>query len=663
MRSSSIKGQLTLVGLATAGVALLSASVLLGVQAWLESRRQLLDRLEVTARIVGNNSTAALTFEDRTAAVEILGALRAASEVSRAVLYDKQSAIFATYRHDPLRDPGPLPDPMPASRSIHAGRATVLSPITLEGEPVGLLYLEAGTAQIDRRLAGQAAYMGLILAASLLLAQVLLRRLRDSVTHPVLELALLTKHVVATRDYSARAPAGRTDELGVLATGFNEMLEDIQKRDRRLDEHRKILEEEVVRQTSELATANRRLTAELAEQRRLQEQLTQAQKMEAVGRLAGGVAHDFNNILSVILAFVDFLVDGLESNERLRTDALEIKRAAERAVSLTRQLLAFSRKRVLLPEILKVDEVVADLSKMIGRLIGEDIELSLVAGGTAGWVRMDRAELEQVLMNLAVNARDAMPQGGKLTVAVHAKEVTESEPPEGGQPPPGRYVQIRVSDTGSGISPEILDRIFEPFFTTKPQGKGTGLGLAIVYSVVKNNGGHIEVSSELDRGTTFVIHIPRAQPPNASESTRARTAPRGGGELILLVEDDAQVRLALRRLVEGNGYRVMEAHDGDQGLQRYDSYPGTIRLVLTDLVMPGMGGLAMGKLLHARCAELPILYMTGYSEEMLSGHELPPQEMVIGKPFEAEVLLERIHDALRNGPDREETPDTPKDEV
>ncbi|MFL5303163.1 MAG: ATP-binding protein [Anaeromyxobacteraceae bacterium] len=384
------------------------------------------------------------------------------------------------------------------------------------------------------------------------------------------------------------------------------------------------------------------LLEDVTERRHLQEQLTHSQRIQAVGRLAGGVAHDFNNILTVILSYAGTLAAELEGEHR--GDAQEIQKAAYRAASLTRQLLAFSRKQILRPEVLQLDVVVGDLAKMIGRLIGEDITLSVDLEAGVGSIHMDPAQLEQVLVNLAVNARDAMPDGGRLMIAARNAAAPRSEGPE--RPAARRDdVVLTVSDTGTGMDEQTRSRLFEPFFTTKAKGKGTGLGLAMVFGAVHQSGGAIEVASEIGKGTTFTIRLPRvdalAQPP---PRTAPPVAPRRAAR-ILLVDDERQVRAAVRLLLTSGGYSVVEAASGDEGIAAFHADRPGIDLVLTDLVMPGMGGLALGRAVCA-CRPVPVLYMSGYSEEVVSGRETISSEAFLQKPFDRAVLLDRVGAAL-----------------
>ncbi|MBI5526748.1 MAG: response regulator [Deltaproteobacteria bacterium] len=377
-----------------------------------------------------------------------------------------------------------------------------------------------------------------------------------------------------------------------------------------------------------------------------EERYRQAQKMEAVGQLAGGVAHDFNNILSVIISYNGFVLDQLPPGSPLREDALEVKKAAEKAVALTRQLLAFSRRQVIEPRELVVNDAIRNINKMLGRLIGEHIVLELRLAPDAGTIRMDPGHLDQVLMNLAVNARDAMSGGGRL--AIETARVTLDQEYAATRPgvTPGEHVVITVSDTGAGMPKEVQERAFEPFFTTKEKGKGTGLGLSMVYGAVKQNGGDVHLYSEPGKGTVFKLYFPRVKPSGEAQLPRDGTSMNGKGQRILMVEDDEAVRRATVRILENAGYQVVQAAGAEgaltllQGGEPFD-------LVLTDVIMPGIGGVELGRRLAKSHPGLPVLYASGYTDDMLSQQGLlGPGANVVSKPFEKETLLEKIAQAL-----------------
>lgn len=388
---------------------------------------------------------------------------------------------------------------------------------------------------------------------------------------------------------------------------------------------------------------------DVSERHILEQQLRQSQKMEAVGRLAGGVAHDFNNLLMVIKGHTELLRNVLPPAEEYRRKIEQIDRAADRASGLTRQLLAFSRLQVLQPHVMNLNEVVNDMGRLLPRLIGEDIDLIIRTSEDLGAIRADASQMEQVIMNLVVNARDAMPEGGKLIIETSNAELDSLYSDRHPIVRQGRYVLLSVSDTGTGMSAETQAHIFEPFFTTKAQGKGTGLGLATVYGVVKQSGGFIWVYSELGQGTTFKIYIPRVDQPvdRLSPTTPSSEAPRGN-ETILLTEDEQDVREVAREFLESGGYTVIEARDGLEAMRLVEKHQGAIDLLITDMVMPGMTGQELASRLKERRPELRMLYMSGYSEraaaESMQGD---PSVRLLAKPFSRSALLRAVYELLK----------------
>jgi two-component system, cell cycle sensor histidine kinase and response regulator CckA len=390
------------------------------------------------------------------------------------------------------------------------------------------------------------------------------------------------------------------------------------------------------------------IARDVTERKQLEEQLRQAQKMEAVGRLAGGIAHDFNNLLTAITGYSELTLKGLQPEGLLRHNIEEIKRAGDRAASLTRQLLAFSRKQVLQPKVLDLNEVVLDMEKMLRRLIGEDIELRTGLASGLGRVKADPGQIEQVIMNLAINARDAMPQGGSLIIETENVYLDSDYAASHIAVKPGAYVMLAVSDTGSGMDETTQSRIFEPFFTTKEIGKGTGLGLSMVYGIVKQSGGNIWVYSEVGRGTSFKIYLPRIddladeyRPGNEVEQ------PLYGTETILLAEDDVRVRNLVRDVLEHYGYRVLVAENGDTALAAATWHKGRIHLLLTDVVMPRMSGHELAERLTGIHPEVKVLYMSGYTDESIVHHGVVDANThFIQKPFAPEALARKVSEVL-----------------
>jgi PAS domain S-box-containing protein len=390
------------------------------------------------------------------------------------------------------------------------------------------------------------------------------------------------------------------------------------------------------------------IAEDVTDRRAFEEQMRQSQKMEAIGRLAGGVAHDFNNLLTVIKGYTELLLDGYAEHDPRRAEVEEVRKAADRAGALTRQLLAFSRQQVLAPKTLNVNEVVRSMDGLLRRLLGENIELSTVLGQDVGQVRADPGQLEQVIMNLAINARDAMPRGGKLTIGTANTEIDEMGAREHPTIVPGAHVLVAVSDTGQGMDAETQAHIFEPFFTTKEQGKGTGLGLSTVYGIVKQSGGDIWVYSEMGVGTTFKVYLPRVDAPAENMPGLAR-APRRvvGSETIMLVEDEAGVRALVRKFLERSGYHVLEASSGDEALREAEKHAGHISLLLTDVVLPRMSGSELARRLVEARPDTRVLYMSGYTDDAIVHHGvLSEGAAFLQKPFTADALARKIRDIL-----------------
>jgi len=390
---------------------------------------------------------------------------------------------------------------------------------------------------------------------------------------------------------------------------------------------------------------------DVTERRRLEVQFQQAQKMEAVGRLAGGVAHDFNNLLTIINGYSDLILERLQRDDPMRELMAQIHKAGERAGTLTQQLLLFSRQSVLEPKVLNINDVVTDTQKMLGRLIGEDITLTTVLEPHLAPVRVDPGQLEQALINLAVNARDAMPHGGTLTVETHAVELTEEQCLVQPGSKPGRYSMFAMTDIGTGMDRATTARVFEPVFTTKEPGKGTGLGLAMVYGFVKSSGGHISVYTEPGHGTTFKVYFPEVQEPvSSARSLPGVTTPPRGNETVLLVEDDDGVRALTRYVLQRSGYTVLEASSGADAVRLAQGHQGTIHLLLTDVVMPQMGGREVAERLEEMRPGIKVLYCSGYTNDaVVRSGILETVIAFIQKPYTAALLAQKVRDVLDGG--------------
>jgi two-component system cell cycle sensor histidine kinase/response regulator CckA len=385
---------------------------------------------------------------------------------------------------------------------------------------------------------------------------------------------------------------------------------------------------------------------DLVERRSLETQLRQSQKMEAIGRLAGGVAHDFNNVLTVILSNSEILAAGLGSEDPRRRELIEIRDAAQRAATLTRQLLAFSRKQVLKPRVLSLNAVVVTVEKMLRRLIGEDIELATSRHPNLWAVEADPGQLEQIIMNLAVNARDAMPEGGRLSIETGNAEVDDAFARRHFPMVPGRYVMLVVRDSGAGMDAETQRHIFEPFFTTKPRDRGTGLGLSMVYGIVKQSGGYIWADSEPGHGTTFKVFFPRVEGPRDDAEAVAAGSSPPGRETVLLAEDEDSVRRLARRILEEAGYTVLEAREATEALATSEAWDGPIDLLVTDVVMPELNGRELAERLSALRPGIQIVYISGYTDHDVLGGVVGPGNNFLQKPFTPEALATKVREAL-----------------
>jgi two-component system cell cycle sensor histidine kinase/response regulator CckA len=385
------------------------------------------------------------------------------------------------------------------------------------------------------------------------------------------------------------------------------------------------------------------------EARQRDDQLRQAQKLEAIGRLAGGVAHDFNNVLTAISGYGELVLDRCDADDPRHADVEEILKAAGRAASLTRQLLAFSRRQVIVPQVLAVERIVAGTEQMLRRLIGEDIRLTRTTDAAVGLVRADPGQIEQVLLNLAVNARDAMPNGGSLEIALAAATVDEAFASRHIPLKPGAYVRLSMADTGCGMTEEVRAHMFEPFFTTKPEGVGTGLGLATVYGIVEQSGGAIEVDTEEGRGTTFHLYLPQVHDVReVSPTLTVRPPPVArGSATVLLVEDDASVATLVSNWLKKAGFTVLQAMNASAAIDIARSYPASIDLLLTDVVMPGLNGRELAERVIGMRGDIRVLYMSGYPDDaiLLRGVQATAVQF-LQKPFSFEVLADKIHEVL-----------------
>ena len=517
-------------------------------------------------------------------------------------------------------------------------------PVLVDGDVAGVLRYGLTTKSVELAVAAarrsqealvlrELSTFGLGFLVIVALGVYFARRTAETITRPLSQLTTAAQRFArGERDVTVNVASG--DEVQVLGEAFNHMVTELANSYRKLETKNRELETEIERR--------KRAQNERSE---LQDHLIQAQKMEAFGQLAGGVAHDFNNILAIIVGNTDlagFVIDEERLPDELRRLNTEVQAAAERGANLTRQLLTFARREADNPRVIDVNQTLRAFSKLIRRVLEESVELALVANEAVHKVRIDPGRLEQVLMNLCVNARDAMPGGGKISLSVGEETVTDQRSVASGQLEPGHYVWIRAADGGSGIAREVAGRIFEPFFTTKEAGRGTGLGLAMVHSIVHGAGGAIELESALGQGATFTVFLPQVGATTSSDVTPERPAlPRGEGARILLCEDEPAVREVTRRILERGGHAVEESASPDRALQLLRE--GRFDLLLTDVVMPQMHGKELADQARRLVPDLKVLFVSGYAGGILAAHGIGDESpYFLRKPFQARELLERV---------------------
>jgi two-component system cell cycle sensor histidine kinase/response regulator CckA len=799
----SIRSKLTIIVMATTCAALLLAVVSLGIFEALRVRAQLRTDAITTARIVANNSTAVLSFEDFSAAKEVLEALRGDRHIGSAVIYDATGQRLASYQRE---DWDTLPTIAGTAEYAHYTDRSieVAQVVMLGGKRIGMVALQMDDGEFRERLDHVIwTSIGVLMFAAVT-GYLLTLRLQRVLVKPIQELAGAARAAAQEKNYSIRVTKHGADELGDLVEGFNEMLRQIEQREKALQEAHGELEQRVAERTRELFTANQKLSAEAGNHKRAREesdalrerlqtayenlqqqakvraavqeklqaseerfskafktspvpmailaresrmfldvndrfmalagtarpkligstlfsiplwappetrarveqlladgqpirnwecqitgpdgkpcpailsaesfmlglapcvllvtedvseraslegQLRQAQKMEAVGQLAAGVAHDFNNLLTVVQGYTQLLL-AMQAPGSMGHEALgKIISATKRAAGLTSQLLTFSRKRVAEPRAVDLNKVVANVTGMLHPLLGENIRLNLHPAAAVPAIMADAAMIEQVIVNLAVNARDAMPRGGDLIISTFVTDIDENHVKHNCQATPGRSVCLQVSDAGTGMDAATLERIFEPFFTTKGVGKGTGLGLATVYGIVKQHRGWVEVNSQPGVGTTFKVFLPAVQTTaQHTEFLDNQTVVRGGAETILVVEDEASLRELVTKVLRSYGYQVLEAAHGKEALRLWQGAAIKPALLLTDMMMPeGLSGWELAAHVRQDVPDLKVLFTSGYSPEIFGNEvQLDVNSNFLPKPYHPRLLARTVRSCLDN---------------
>jgi PAS domain S-box-containing protein len=727
--------------------------------------------LESLAQVIGDSSKAALSFRDERVGREALASLAVKPTVVAAAVYTADGHQWLVYRGRGRTETELPSQPGTAGFQVVDTTATVFHPVTMDGEALGTIYLQADISQLAARGRSYAWTLMFIMVVCAAASFGLAAKLQGALSRPIGGLVGAARRVSEERDYSLRVAPSGARELQDLALAFNGMLARIEEQDgalraardgleervrqrvadvqREVTERRqtqKALQESERRYRSIVETTNewiwsididgtglynnpavehilgwtpeelrgRNLCAliheedrpgamevlrgcttsgrgwngllirfrhkngsyrwlqsngvpvldehgrvrgfqgsdrDMTDARLLEEQLRQSQKMEAVGRLAGGVAHDFNNLLAVIIGYAE-IVRRKDPQGPHAAKIGEIEKAAQRAAGLTRQLLAFSRKQVLTPKVLDLGVILTDLGRMLPRLLEENVRLILRTMPGLDSIKADPVQIEQVVMNLAVNARDAMPNGGELTLSTENVRVHAGNRQQFGGVPVGAYVSLSVRDTGCGMDADVLSHIFEPFFTTKESGRGTGLGLATVYGIVKQTGGHITVDSAPGAGSTFNVFLPSVSE-SATASASAAAAPPRGNATVLLVEDEPSLRALTREVLEDGGYRVLEAQDGAVALEVARAHAGVIDLVISDVVMPRMGGRELSERLALERPRTAVLFVSGYTADTIARQGVLEEGVrLLHKPFTPDALLLKVSEVLRTSSTR-----------
>jgi len=622
------------------------------------------DDLQAQADILAEVTKPALEFNDAQVARENLLQLRARPPIVTAAIYRPDGSVFATYAkaaQDVQRLPKRLPQ---AGHAIDGGRIAVATRMLRNDELVGIMYVEAEyplMAQVRRYLS----ILGAVLLGSLLVAMLMSSWLQAAIIKPVLALTAAVDQVIRRRDFSMRVEKTTEDEVGVLVDAFNGMLGEVGERAKALEESNAKLQrevgvridaEEAVRQLN--SSLEQRIRERTAELEKTHAQLRQSQKLEAIGQLTGGVAHDFNNVLQVIAGNLQLLQMTLAGNPEAQRRLESAIFAADRGAKLSSQLLAFARRHPLQPVATNIGRVLRGMDELLRRALGESVQIETVVAGGLWTTLVDPHQLENVILNLAINARDAMKGDGRLTLELNNAMLDDNYVLNEPEVSPGQYVMLAISDTGCGMPPEVVARAFEPFFTTKREGEGTGLGLSMAYGFVKQSNGHIRIYSEVGSGTTIKIYLPRSMQPEV-ELPNLRNAPvMGGSETILVVEDDLAVQATVVDMLQGLGYRVLKANDGQGALTILQSGV-PVDMLFTDVVMPGpVRSIEVARQAKQMLPGIEVLFTSGYTQNaIVHGGRLDPGVELISKPYRRDELARKIRQLFASH--KERAPETP----